>query len=374
MFYQGEVRLSRWLFSLIIIASVLLGSLAGCVAVSVEPGRWFAPAATPTTAASPESLPVLQAAGRSPEAAVAKAVGPAVVTVVNTQGRDIFGRVAEARGSGVIVDQEGHILTNAHVVAGQRGLEVIFADGRKVTAKMVGSDDSADVAVIQVEGSVPAVAVLGDSSQLEVGERVVAIGSALGDFRNTVTAGVISGLNRQLGDETSPVEAGEGYIQTDAAINHGNSGGPLIDLDGRVIGINTAIIRSGGGDIAEGLGFAIPINTAKAVMAEILAHGSVRRPYLGITYQPISPQIAAYYNLPVQEGLLILSVVSGSPAARAGLRRGDIVVSMDGTTITASRPLANIMLKYKPGDKVTLTILRDNRQLQVQVTLGEAQG
>ncbi|HKP51731.1 MAG TPA: trypsin-like peptidase domain-containing protein [Chloroflexia bacterium] len=199
--------------------------------------------------------------------------GSAVVTVVNTmqvatRGRSGQTRTAEALGSGVIIDSRGYIVTNQHVVANQQSLQVIFADGTKVNATLVGEDASMDIAVLKVEAKVPAVAQLGDSDKLELGQPVVAIGTALGDFANTVTVGIVSGLHRQLDDASTSIQD---LVQTDAAINHGNSGGPLLDLNGNVIGINTAVVRNDGtmGSVAEGLGFAIPSNTVKTVIERL---------------------------------------------------------------------------------------------------------
>jgi S1-C subfamily serine protease len=202
--------------------------------------------------------------------------GSAVVTVVNTMQITTRGRfgsqgqsqTAEALGSGVIIDSEGYIVTNQHVVANQQSLQVIFADGTKVAATLVGEDAYTDIAVLKVDAKVPAVAQLGDSDRLELGQPVVAIGTALGDFANTVTVGIVSGLHRQLDDASTTIQD---LVQTDAAINHGNSGGPLLDLSGNVIGINTAVVRNDGtmGSVAEGLGFAIPSNTVKTVVERL---------------------------------------------------------------------------------------------------------
>ena len=199
--------------------------------------------------------------------------GSAVVTVVNTmqvttRGRYGQTRTAEALGSGVIIDSRGYIVTNQHVVANQQSLQVIFADGTKVEATLVGEDASMDIAILKVEAKVPAVAQLGDSDKLDLGQPVVAIGTALGDFANTVTVGIVSGLHRQLDDASTSIRD---LVQTDAAINHGNSGGPLLDLNGNVIGINTAVVRNDGtmGSVAEGLGFAIPSNTVKSVVERL---------------------------------------------------------------------------------------------------------
>jgi 2-alkenal reductase len=207
---------------------------------------------------------------------------PAVVTIVNTQNvvsrrRGVQGQ-ATSSGSGVVIDKQGYIVTNNHVVENQTSLEVIFADGTSAPAQLVGTDPASDLAVVKVDVAVPAVAEFGDSDALEPGQPVLAIGSPLGDFRNTVTQGVVSALHRDLQDSTS---AGlQDLVQTDAAINEGNSGGPLIDLSGHVVAINVAVVRSTGtvGDVAEGLGFAIPSNTVKAVANRLIAGGSVSQP------------------------------------------------------------------------------------------------
>jgi 2-alkenal reductase len=202
-------------------------------------------------------------------------VGSAVVTIVNTMQVTMRGRfgsqsqTAEALGSGVIISGDGYIVTNQHVVEGQQSLDVIFADGTRVSAILVGEDAYTDIAVIKVDANMPAVAQFGDSDKLEPGQPVVAIGTALGDFENTVTAGIVSGLHRQLEDGGTSLQD---LIQTDAAINHGNSGGALLDLDGNVVGINTAVVRNDGtmGSVAEGLGFAIPSNTVKTVIEQLM--------------------------------------------------------------------------------------------------------
>jgi 2-alkenal reductase len=238
-----------------------------------------APATAPTATATPRAsgqatTPVLDAT-----AAVQKA-GPSVVTIVNTQtmaGRRGRSPVqATGIGSGVIVDSRGYIVTNYHVVEGQQSLQVIFSDGTEAAARLVGSDEAHDIAVVKVDTAVPAVAEFGNSDTLEPGQPVVAIGSALGDFRNTVTAGVVSALHREL-DDTTQSTLGD-LIQTDAAINEGNSGGPLIDLDGQVVGINVAVVRgsSNQGAVAEGLGFAIPANTARQIADGLIAQDTGR--------------------------------------------------------------------------------------------------
>ena len=297
--------------------------------------------------------------------------GPAVVTVVNQmQGNAGLGGSASASGSGVIIDRAGYIVTNNHVVENQRALEVIFSDGTKSSATLVGTDPFSDLAVIKVDAAVPAVAEFGDSDALEPGQPVIAIGSALGDFANTVTAGVVSALHRDL-DDAGGSPAMQNLIQTDAAINHGNSGGPLLDITGKVVGINVAVVRGSGfsGDVAEGLGFAIPSNTAREVANQIIANGAVERPYIGISYQLINPQIAAYYDLSRDSGLYVTDVQPDSPAARAGLTQGVIIVKFDGVDVTGSTSLLELLMKHKVGETITLTILPAGSDTEQDVSL-----
>jgi 2-alkenal reductase len=308
---------------------------------------------------------------------VVEQVGPAVVTVINTlDPSQTQGYGGQASGTGVIISDQGYIVTNNHVVEGQQALEVIFANGNKSDAQLVGTDNIADLAVLKVSGTLPAVAVLGNSDDLKPGETVIAIGSALGDFRNTVTVGVISGLNRTL--QTNQNVNMENMIQTDAAINHGNSGGPLINLRGEVVGINTAVLRSSGmGDVAEGLGFSIPANTVKDVTGQLIATGKVPRPYLGIVSQPLSRSLSAYYNLRdengalLDHGVVIQEVVAGSPAESVGLRVGDVIGAINDQVIDQDNAISNVLIRFKPGDNVNLTIYRAGQKLTVAITLGE---
>ena len=303
-------------------------------------------------------------------------VGPAVVTVTgNIAGQMTpFGRTSggTVSGSGVFISDQGYILTNNHVVADTQGdLTIVLSDGSQETAKIVGTDQYSDIAVLKTTGKVPAVATLGNSDLLNPGESVIAIGSPLGDFKNTVTAGVVSATGRSI-------DTGQGYtidnlIQTDAAINQGNSGGPLINLAGEVVAINTLIVRSSGsGTVAEGLGFAIPIDTAKAVAEQLIQTGSISHPYLGISFQPITPEIANAYNLPAQWGVYITEVAAGSPAAQASLQQGDIITSIGGVALDTTHSYINTLFTFKPGDQVNVEFLRNGKTMQVQVTLGTA--
>lgn len=304
----------------------------------------------------------------------AQKAGPAVVTVVGTiPGQSTFFGVSPDQtvsGSGFFISDKGYVLTNNHVVEGTSQVYVVLADGTQQDAAVVGADPYSDIAVLKTSSAVPAVALLGNSDLLQPGESVIAIGSPLGDFKNTVTVGVVSATGRSI-------DTGQGYqiedlIQTDAAINHGNSGGPLVDLAGEVIGINTMIVRNtGSGDVAEGLGFAIPINTARAVAEQIIQKGYFARPYIGIRFQPINPDIASRYNLAAQWGVYVTQVVSGSPADKAGLKEGDIIIKLDDTALDETHSYINTLFTYKAGDPVNLSVMRDGKLIQVPITLGE---
>jgi len=309
--------------------------------------------------------------------AVAK-VKSAVVTVVNTQQprrmRSFWGnQVIEPKssGSGVIISQDGYILTNNHVVEGQQSLEVVFADGSKAAARLIGADPYVDTAVIKVDVPVPAVAQLGDPSALQPGEAVIAIGSALGDFKNTVTVGVVSATGRSL--DTGNDFSLEGLIQTDAAINPGNSGGPLVNVLGQVVAINTAIVRNdnSSGNVAEGLGFAIPSNIVKTAADQIIRQGYVARPYLGIRYVAITPEVAGANGLSIDWGVYVKGADNGSPAEKAGLRAGDIITDIGPDKISADLSYTNALLHHQPGERVTLKVWRDDKTISLDVTFGE---
>jgi 2-alkenal reductase len=272
----------------------------------------------------------------------------------------------------VIIDRRGYIVTNNHVVEGGQSFQVIFADGTRRDAKVVGTDPTTDLAIIQVDGDLPGTAGFGDSSKLEPGQPVVAIGSALGEFTNTVTTGIVSGLHRQLPRQDAPDL--EGMIQTDAAINPGNSGGPLLDLQGEVIGVNTAVVRQSqqGSNVAEGLGFAIPSNVAKVIGAKIIADGKVIRPDLGATTVAVTPGLALQQSLPVQEGAYVQTVAAGGPAAQAGIQAQDVIVAVDGKPVDEENFLDFLLLAYHPGDQITVIVARGQERQSVRVTLGQA--
>ena len=258
------------------------------------------------------------------------------------------------------------------MISGHETLAVVFVDGETAQAKLVGSDTYADLAVLQVQPPLPGVASLGNSDVLRPGETVIAIGSPLGDFKNTVTVGVVSATGRT-------VDTGKGYqledlIQTDAAINQGNSGGPLVNLAGQVIGLNTLIVRGGsfGRSIAEGLGFAVASNTVGAISKQLIENGRVARPFLGINWESVTPRIAEVYNLPTPWGIFITRVATDSAAHIAGLQAGDIIVKLDDIPLDGNHPFINVLYSYQPGDTITAEIDREGEEKVVTITLGES--
>ncbi len=271
----------------------------------------------------------------------------------------------KGKGSGFIVSKEGHVLTNNHVVEGADKITVTLSDGRQFDAKVVGRDPTFDLAVIKITASDLPVLSLGDSDAIQVGEWVVAIGNPFG-LEHTVTVGVISAKNRSI-------RAGnlsfDGFLQTDAAINPGNSGGPLLDLDGKVVGINTAIIP-----YAQGIGFAIPVNMAKSVMDDLVSYGRVRRGWLGVYLQPLTEDFAKAYGIKTDKGVVVADVVSGSPADKAGIKRGDVITSIDGAEIKDPQDLVFQIRKRMAGDKVNLEVVSQSGSRSVAVTLGEIPG
>lgn len=316
-------------------------------------------------------------------ASVASQVSPSVVSIVTeSTGRNIYGisTIQQSAGSGIIISQNGYVMTNKHVVnSSAENVEVILADGTSYDdVEFVGSDPTNDIAFLKIKnvsGLTPAK--LGDSASLKVGQKVIAIGNALGQYQNTVTTGIISGTSRPVMASSangSSVEALENLLQTDAAINPGNSGGPLVGLNGEVIGINTAVASQ-----AEGIGFAIPINDAKGMIKTLLADGKVVKPYVGVRYISVTPDVVKQYNLNVKNGAYVKSspnapaVVSGSPAEKAGLKEGDIITKIDDTPVDSAHPFASLIAQHSVGDKVKLVYLRDGRENTVEVTLAPRQ-
>ncbi len=276
-------------------------------------------------------------------------------------------RITQSLGSGVIVDAEkGYILTNNHVIDKAEEIEVTLLDGRKLRAKVVGTDPATDVAVIRVKARNLTALPLADSDRLRVGDFVVAIGNPFG-LGQTVTSGIISALGRTgLG-----IEGYEDFIQTDAYINPGNSGGALVNLRGELVGINTAIFSQSGGNI--GIGFAIPINMAHEVMQQLIAHGRVERGMLGVQVQDLTPELAQAFDIPNRKGVVISAVIPGSAAEKAGLKPGDIIVAINGRPVDDSADVRNTIGLIRVGSEVKLTILRDGKERIIQATIGEEQ-
>jgi len=354
-------------------------------------------AASPESASwvtRPSQLEITQAAGpqsfdaeEQENIAVYKRALPAVVNITSTTvAFDIFyGAVPQqGQGSGFIIDKAGHILTNHHVIGDNpRRLEVTLSNRKKYPAEIVGLDKSHDLAVIQIKaGADLTPAILGDSHGLQVGQKVFAIGNPFG-LNGTMTRGIVSSIRSVREPEGGAII--DEAIQTDAPINPGNSGGPLLNSRGEVIGINTLILSSVGQ--SAGIGFAIPINAAKAVINDLVQFGQVRRPVLGIRSLPIGPELASKMGLPADYGVLILSVIPGGPAERAGLRGGsekayygntaimlggDLIVRIDDQDIEDQQDIAHVMNQHHTGDRVKVTYFRGKNKLEAIVTLGEA--
>ena len=264
-------------------------------------------------------------------------------------------------GSGVIVDGKGYILTNYHVVAGAEKISVHLFDGRELKGTVRGTDSRTDLAVVHVEATDLPVAMLGDSDKIQVGEWAIAVGSPFG-LEETVTVGVISAKGRSgLGTGNY-----EDFIQTDASINPGNSGGPLVNIDAEVIGINAMIIQPG-----QGIGFAIPINLAKAIMTELIKTGKVIRPWVGIGLQDITPDLMKFFSLKGKEGALISQIYEGSPAEKAGLKVGDVVIEVDGVKVTNSQDVVREVLKKQVGQKVNFVLLREGKRTEISLTTAQ---
>ena len=300
----------------------------------------------------------------------AKRVGPAVVGITSeVYDRDIFNRnveVGQNVGSGVIFDKKGYIVTNNHVVGNNRQVNVALSDGQVVTGKVIGTDAVTDLAVVKIPGSdkLP-VAEFGNSDSLQPGETAVAIGNPLGlEFRGTVTVGVISALNRTLDDVEQQIK----LIQTDAAINPGNSGGALCTADGKVIGINSAKIAKAG---VEGMGFAIPINQVKAIVSQLISNGHVTRPYLGL--YGIDKTLAARNGISWDHngGIYVYKIADSSPLDGSDIVRGDYIMQINGKVTNSLSELRNVMMNYKPGDKVTITYEHSGHTRTAVVVLGE---
>jgi len=385
----------RWILAACLATGFLGGAAFLMTVGAVTHPTGNAPAAGETPVVSPEGKELLTAFSTAFESAAAR-VNPSVVPIMSEQvthvanpfgstndplrnffGDDFFHRffgtppgeqkqVVHALGSGVIVSKDGYILTNNHVVDGADKLTVVLQDKHKYTAKVVGRDPQSDVAVIKIDASDLPVAALGNSDDARVGQWVIAIGNPF-QLMHTVTAGIISAKGRSsvnLADY-------EDFIQTDASINPGNSGGALADLDGNVIGINTAIVSPNGAGGNVGIGFAIPINMAKSIMHQLVATGKVSRGFLGLLPQDIDPGLAKAMNLKDTKGCLVGDVNKDGPADKAGIKRGDVITKFNGTEVENSVQLRNLVAEAGPGSDANVHVLRDGRERNIVVKLGE---
>ena len=372
--YQYEDRPKSFRSTLSALIFALLGSVIGGMIIlalvmngTINMGN--APQTTVQTSSPTTTTPTKLAvvSSDSPVIDIATQLAPTVVGVVNkgnTQSNPFFGSIGGGTGSGVIFDSKGYIVTNNHVVAGASQLEVVLADGRRVAAKLVGTDDRTDLAVLKIEADKLTAASFGDSDQLRVGELAVAIGNPLGEeYYGSVTAGIISATHRTISvEETQYVD----LLQTDAAINPGNSGGALINGKGEVIGINSVKI---GGQKVEGMGFAIPSNAVQKVVKDLVEKGKVIRPWLGVVYVN---DITKLPNVPqgVQYGVVV-QVAPKGPAQKAGMQDGDIIQEVNGEKIDSFATLQKIVFRSKSNDKLEVTVIRGGKKEKITVVLEE---
>jgi len=354
-----------------------------------------APLVEATPIAGQQSAPVSKTGPTAIDVAdIYRGSGPGVVQITSTSrgrsGVDVFGnpiagRAQQALGSGFVVDKDGHIVTNYHVVQGASSVEVSFSNQDTVKAAIIGTDPSTDLAVLKVDAPAKALTplTLADSDAVQVGDPVVAIGNPFG-LERTVTAGIVSALQREVRSPNNYTI--DHVIQTDAPINSGNSGGPLIDAQGRVIGVNSQIETAGGGGGNVGIGFAVPANTVKTVVAQLLVDGRVDRPFLGVTLQDVSSDVASVLRLPAKSGVVVGAVKPGSAAAKAGLvggttrvvvagesyqLGGDMIVAIDGKPVASVDALRDAIAAHKPGDRIRITIVHTGgAKATVEATLG----
>ena len=352
--------------------SAILASGGTVVALSATGALDRSSSPTPTTGQNVGTNQPVTIDESSATIDVAAKVSPAVVRITTSGSVESFGGVIPENGvgSGVIYDSAGWILTNRHVVDGTEAMQVELNDGRILSGEIYGIDTLTDLAIVKVDGSDLPTAALGDSDALKVGQLVIAIGSPLGTYSNSVTSGIVSAKGRSI--TTDGNTNLNNLIQTDAAINPGNSGGPLLDANGSVVGINTAIAAD-----SNGIGFAIPIDIAKPIMEQAVAGEELARPYMGVSYQTIDRQLAERQDLPVTEGALVgggqgenPGVQPGTPAADAGFQDGDIIVKVNGQAIDAEHPLDATLSHFAPGDTISVEVLRDGSTVTLSLTLG----
>lgn len=384
---RGSFLTMTLMMSVALFAGVLVGSLVPPVSTASAQGLKLAPPAAPTASVvvpsfadlADRAIPsVVHINNRSVQEEVGTEddpfdgiPGPFRRFFEQPQPEDRQGTrprrlPREASGSGFFITTDGYILTNRHVVEGAEKLLVTTSEKTDIPAKLVGTDPHMDLAVIKIDVDHAAPALpLGDSDALRVGEWVMAIGNPL-ILDNSVTVGVVSGKERSLG--AGDLSVGD-YIQTDAAINFGNSGGPLLNARGEVVGINTAIVRGGADGRIEGIGFALPISLVKRVITQLVETGTVKRGYMGVTVRPIDSTMVEFYKLKNRNGALVARVNKGMPADKAGLRAEDIILSVEGRSIRNSNDLVNVVSAYSPGDKIKLQVLRDGKEMSIPVVL-----
>jgi serine protease DegQ len=369
----------------LLFAQAVTITLGVVLVIAVLRPAWLERAPTRVGIGARQQVPVLQAPGGPTPGSYREAAGramPAVVNILTSKAlrdahpllkdpffRRFFGdkpppqEQMASLGSGVIVSSEGYILTNFHVIDGADEIEVGLADGRKAAATIVGTDPETDLAVIRIKADKLPVIILGDPAQARVGDIVLAIGNPFG-VGQTVTLGIISALGRN----NLHINHFENFIQTDAAINFGNSGGALVDTRGNLLGINSAIYSQTGGSV--GIGFAIPVTTAKAVLDAIIKNGQVVRGWIGVESQDITPELASNFGLGRERGAIIAGVVRGSPADRAGMRPGDILLAVDGKQVSNTNDMMNLIADLSPGGKARMKVMRKSHETTLDVTVG----
>jgi S1-C subfamily serine protease len=364
-----EARRSLWGWAvLVVVLSLLVGGVAGGVVGALTGGllsddeeQAVAPVATPV----PGGV-VLQSEESAITEAVQKAL-PAVVGVINREATSSGdGGDPLAMGSGVVIDERGYIVTNEHVVHEVGEITVLLTDGREQKAELVGQDwPFTDLAVLKIDGAELVPIALGDSDALVPGQRVIAVGNSLQDFRSSVTVGVVSGVGRRWQRDGIFME---GLIQTDAAVNPGNSGGALIDSQGRLVGMPTSVVRSDNGRTVEGVAFAIPSKAIEDVAGQIIEDGRTRRAYLGVSHIDVTPEVAAARDLAVDRGAWVTSVGEGTPADEAGIEVGDIILRMADLDVTPDLPFLNVLMRLEPDETVSTVINRNGDEITLQVT------
>jgi putative serine protease PepD len=377
-----RIPAGRFLAGMVIVALVALfaSTMVACTSDNSGAEQTASPTTTEAT-----SRPSTSTGDSTSIPDLYDSVRPSVVRITTVSSTGVAGQQAEGLGSGIVLDEEGNILTNYHVVQNAQELEVTLGDESSASATVVGTDPAGDLAVIKADfpsDITLSPATLGDSDKIRTGESVIAIGNPFG-LDGTVTEGIISGLDRTLAEQQNrPLRE---LIQTDAAINPGNSGGPLVNFNGQVIGINTAIENPSGTDTFSGIGYAIPINVAKQELSELLAGNTVVHARLGVSGQTVTPNLARELNLTVNQGVYVVEVDPSGPAGQAGVRGaqtaaqdslavppgGDVITGVDSETTAKFDDLASYVDTKQPGDKITLHVIRDGNKMDIDVTLGE---